>query len=61
MGTDETARNKADEIKGKVKEAIGHATGNEQWKAEGKADRTAGNVRQAADKAKQAVKDIFRD
>lgn len=58
---DHTARNKADEIKGKVKEAVGKATGNEQWEAEGKADQAKGNLKQAGEKTKDAAKDVFRD
>jgi uncharacterized protein YjbJ (UPF0337 family) len=52
-------QNKADEVKGKVKEGIGKATGNEQWEAEGKADQGKGNIKQAGEKVKDAVEDTL--
>ncbi|HEY2724526.1 MAG TPA: CsbD family protein [Pseudonocardiaceae bacterium] len=59
MGFDDKVEHKSDEMKGKAKEALGDATGNEQWQAEGKADQVKGNVGQAAEKIKDAVKDAF--
>ncbi|MFL6073875.1 MAG: CsbD family protein [Mycobacteriales bacterium] len=56
MGTDDKARNKAEEVKGRAKEELGDATGNEQWQAEGHASRSKGSLKQAAEK----VKDAFR-
>jgi uncharacterized protein YjbJ (UPF0337 family) len=56
MGTDDKARNKAQEMKGKAKEAVGDATDNEQMQAEGKADQVKGDLKQAGEK----VKDIFK-
>jgi uncharacterized protein YjbJ (UPF0337 family) len=50
------AENKAEELKGKAKEAAGDATDNEQWQAEGKADQTKGSLKQAGEKIKDAVK-----
>jgi uncharacterized protein YjbJ (UPF0337 family) len=51
---------KTDEVKGKIKEAAGVLTGNDRLRAEGKADQTVGEVKQAitkaADKVKEAVK-----
>jgi uncharacterized protein YjbJ (UPF0337 family) len=49
-------RNKAQELKGQVKEATGQATGNRRLKAQGRADQTKANLKQAAEK----VKDAFR-
>jgi uncharacterized protein YjbJ (UPF0337 family) len=57
MSADDKVDNKAEELKGKAKEAVGDATGNEQWQAEGKADQAKGNLKQAAEK----VKDVFKD
>jgi uncharacterized protein YjbJ (UPF0337 family) len=58
---------KADEVKGRVKEAAGALTGNDDLKQEGKDDQTAGKVKQAAtnvkekfDKAVDNVKDAFQ-
>ncbi|WP_037363927.1 CsbD family protein [Amycolatopsis orientalis] len=50
------AENKAEELKGRAKEAIGNATDNEQWQAEGKAEQGKGNLKQAAEKVKDAFK-----
>jgi len=47
---------KGDELKGRVKEAAGALTGNEQLKREGKVDQAAGKVKQAAEKAVDKVK-----
>ncbi|HEX4722894.1 MAG TPA: CsbD family protein [Pseudonocardiaceae bacterium] len=52
------AEHKAEELKGKAKEAVGNATDNQQWQAEGKAEQAKGAVKQAGDKAKDAVKHI---
>ena len=61
MTAEDKARNKAEEMKGKAKEAVGKGTGNEQWEAEGKADQGKGNVKQAAEKIKDAAKNVFGD
>nr|WP_286157075.1 CsbD family protein [Streptomyces sp. AA4] len=50
------AENKAEELKGRAKEAVGNATDNEQWQAEGKAEQGKGNLKQAAEKVKDAFK-----
>ncbi len=55
-GTDDKAEGKSDELKGKVKEGVGDATDNEQWQAEGRAERAKANIKQAGEK----VKDAFR-
>ncbi|GAA3462593.1 CsbD family protein [Saccharothrix longispora] len=56
MGADEKFDNKAEELKGKAKAAVGDATDNEQWQAEGRAEQAKGSLKQAAEK----VKDAFR-
>ncbi len=56
MGADEKFANKAEELKGRAKEAVGDATDNEQWQAEGRAERAKGSLKQAGEK----VKDAFR-
>ncbi|GAA1353052.1 CsbD family protein [Saccharothrix algeriensis] len=56
MGADDKVSNKAEEFKGRAKETLGDATDNEQWQAEGKADRAKGSLKQAGEK----VKDAFR-
>ena len=46
----------ADKAKGRVKEALGALTGDRKLKREGKIDQAAGNVKDAADKAVERVK-----
>ena len=48
--------NKVQEAKGEVKERVGGATGDEDLQAEGAADKTKSNLKQAGEK----VKDAFR-
>ena len=48
--------NKAEELGGKGKEAVGDATDNRDLQAEGKADQVSGNLKQAGEK----VKDVFK-
>ncbi|RBY95980.1 CsbD family protein [Blastococcus sp. TF02-8] len=48
--------NKAQELSGKGKEAVGDATDNRDLQAEGEKDQAAGNLKQAGEK----VKDIFK-
>ena len=53
---------KADEIKGRIKEAAGALTGNDKLREQGKLDQAVGEVKQVAEKAvdkvKQAVKKL---
>jgi uncharacterized protein YjbJ (UPF0337 family) len=49
-------KNKAEELGGKGKEAVGDATDNRDLQAEGKADQTKGNLKQAGEKVKDAFK-----
>ncbi len=56
MGLADKAENKAEEVKGKGKEAAGQANDDDQLKAEGKADQAKGNIKQAGEK----VKDVFK-
>ncbi|GGM68550.1 CsbD family protein [Lentzea pudingi] len=56
MGADEKFENKAEELKGRAKEAVGDATDNEQWQAEGRAERAKGSLKQAGEKVKDAFK-----
>ena len=53
----------ADQAKGRVKEAVGDLTDNEDLKREGKVDRAAGSakdkVEDAVDKVRDKVKDVL--
>lgn len=46
---------KFDEAKGRTKEAAGDVTGDDEMKAEGKADRATGTVKDKAEEAKEKV------
>jgi len=48
---------KTDEAKGRVKEATGSLTGDDDLKDEGKADRTAASVKKKASDAKDKADD----
>lgn len=57
MGMQDKAENAAQDAKGKVKEGVGDATGNEQLQAEGQMDQTKANLKQAGENVKDAFKD----
>lgn len=57
MGAGKKVKNAADAAKGKVKETAGDATGNRDLQAEGRAKKTKADVKQAGEKAKDALKD----
>lgn len=46
-----------DEAKGRIKEAVGDLTDNDDLKTEGKADQAAGKLKQKVDDAKDWVND----
>ena len=50
-----------DKLTGKVKDAVGGATDDDQLQGEGKADKAAGTVKDKADKATDWVKDKVND
>jgi uncharacterized protein YjbJ (UPF0337 family) len=50
----------ATNLKGKIKEAAGKATGDAKLKSEGKADQVAGKVQNAFGGAKDAIRDAIR-
>ena len=54
MGAMDDMKNKVQELKGEGKEKVGDATDNEQLQAEGQGDQTAGNLKQAGEKVKDA-------
>jgi uncharacterized protein YjbJ (UPF0337 family) len=49
-------RNKSQELKGQVKEATGRVTGDPSLEAEGRADQTRANLKQAGEKVKDALR-----
>jgi uncharacterized protein YjbJ (UPF0337 family) len=56
MGADDKLDAKTDELAGKAKEAVGRATDDDELQAEGRADQAGADLKQAAEK----VKDAFR-
>jgi uncharacterized protein YjbJ (UPF0337 family) len=63
MSFADKAKNKAEELKGTVKERIGDATDNERMQAEGASERTAAKTKQAGEHVKDAgrdARDAFR-
>ena len=56
MGTDDKIENKTEELAGKAKETVGEASGDRDLQAEGQADQTKGDLKQAGEKVKDAFK-----
>lgn len=56
MGIGDKIGNAAEKAGGKGKEAAGKATGDQNLQAEGKADQTKGDLKQAGEKVKDAFK-----
>ena len=56
MGAKDKAADKATEVKGKIKKEAGQATGDDDLEAEGQAEEAKGNLKQAAEKVKDAFK-----
>ncbi|MFD9216191.1 CsbD family protein [Streptomyces sp. NPDC087659] len=54
MAADEKSRAKIEQAKGKVKETVGRAVGNERMTAEGRAEQSKGDMREAKEKTKDA-------
>jgi uncharacterized protein YjbJ (UPF0337 family) len=48
---------KADEVKGRIKEAAGAITDDDKLRREGKTDQAVGKVKQAVDKVAEKTKD----
>lgn len=60
IGEIDMATGKADELKGRVKEAAGALTDDPRLKREGQLDQTIGKVKQAAEKMIDKVKDAAK-
>ncbi|MCQ6553238.1 CsbD family protein [Streptomyces sp. C10-9-1] len=56
MSGEKKAKARAEQVKGKVKETLGRAVGNERKTAEGRTEQSKGDARQA----KEKIKDAFR-
>ncbi len=55
MSGQDKAKNKTEEVAGKVKEEFGDATDNTDLEAEGKVDQAKADLKQAGEKIKDAV------
>jgi uncharacterized protein YjbJ (UPF0337 family) len=51
---------KGDELKGRVKEAVGDLTDNQDLKDSGKADKAAGKIKQGVEHAVDKVRDAVK-
>ncbi len=56
MGNDDKIANKGESALGKAKETLGDATDNKDLQAEGKADQSKSDLKQAGEKVKDAFK-----
>jgi uncharacterized protein YjbJ (UPF0337 family) len=56
VGTENKAANKVTEVKGKAKKGAGKAIDDPALEAEGRAQQSKGNLKQAGEKVKDAVK-----
>lgn len=60
MGATDKASDKAQVLKGHVKEGAGKVLEDPDLEAEGKADQASGKVKQAGEKLKDAARDVLR-
>ena len=56
MGLDDKIKNAAQDIAGKVKEAVGEHNNDEKLQREGQADQTKANLKNAGENVKDAFK-----
>jgi|SRR6476661_5290147 uncharacterized protein YjbJ (UPF0337 family) len=56
MSTDDKMQNKGEELRGKAKEKVGDATGDDSLRAQGERDQSKANLKQAGEKVKDAFK-----
>ncbi|WP_067824957.1 CsbD family protein [Nocardia inohanensis] len=56
MSATDKAKNKAEEVKGKAKEQLGHLTGDADQEQRGRTDQAKSDVKDAGEKVKDAFK-----
>ena len=61
MWNDDEVKGKADQLKGRVKDAVGRATGDERLRDEGAADEASGEVQETLGKARRKVGETIED
>lgn len=54
------SEHKAEEIMGRLKEAVGDATGDKSLEREGKVDRASAATKKTVDKATDAMKNVIK-
>jgi uncharacterized protein YjbJ (UPF0337 family) len=57
MGIGDKVKNAAESAKGEIKEKTGDATDNEDLQAEGQAEKSVADLKQAGEKTKDAFRD----
>ena len=57
MGAGDKMEHKAEEVAGKVKEGLGDASGDRDLEAEGQAEQSKANVKQAGDNVADALRE----
>ena len=58
MGTEDKASNKAQDLKGKAKEAVGKFTDDEDLERKGRTDQAKAAGKDAAEKVKDAARNV---
>ncbi|NUP51951.1 MAG: CsbD family protein [Catenulispora sp.] len=61
MSVGDKMKHTAEDLKGKAKEATGKVTGNDDLRAEGRADQDEAEAKRAADKAKDSAKNLGQE
>jgi uncharacterized protein YjbJ (UPF0337 family) len=56
MGLEDKIKNAAQDVTGKIKEAVGKSTNDESLEAEGRGDQAGADLKQAGEKVKDAFK-----
>ena len=56
MGAENKATNKVTEVKGKIKKKAGQVTNDDGLEAEGRAEESKGDLKQAGEKVKDSFK-----
>ncbi len=56
MSNTDKAKNESQQVKGKVKEVAGRATGDDSLEREGKSDQSKADLKQAGEKVKDALR-----
>lgn len=60
-GVEDSARGKGNDLKGRVKDAVGGLTGDQSMQAEGKLDRLKGKAQDTMGGAKRDLDDLGRN